>query len=71
MHVTNTDNEKAELFNQYFFSAFTKSNFQVPNHDGLNPSANSLLEAIHLKEPNVSRAIANLNPHLISSHLEF
>ena len=61
-NVANTDNEKAELFNQYFFSVFTKSNFQVPNLDGFNPSANSL-ETIHLTEPDVFRAIANLNPH--------
>ena len=60
--VTNTDNEKAKLFNQYFFSVYTKSNFQVPNLDGLNPSANTL-ETIHLTEPDVFRAIANLNPY--------
>ena len=58
-NVANTDNEKAKLFNQYFF---TKSNFQLPNLDGLNPSANSL-ETIHLTEPDLFRATANLNLH--------
>ena len=61
-NVANTDNEKAKLFNQYFFSVFTKSNFQVPHLDGLNPSANSL-ETVHLTESDVFGAIVNLNPH--------
>ena len=30
-NVANTDYDKAELFNQYFFSVFTNSDFQVPN----------------------------------------
>ena len=61
-NVANTDYDKAELFNQYFFCVITNSDFQVPNLDGRSPPANSL-EAIHLTESDVFNAIANLNPH--------
>ena len=64
-NVANTDYDKAELFNQYFFSVFTNSDFQVPNLDGCSPPANSL-ETIHLTESDVFNAIANLNPHKVT-----
>ena len=60
--MVNTDHDKAELFNQYFFSVFTKSDFQVSNLDESNLPANSL-DAIHLTESDVFNVIANLNPH--------
>ena len=61
-NVVNIDYEKAELFNQYFFSVFTKRAFQMSNLDEPNPPTNSL-DAIHLTESDVFNAIANLNPH--------
>ena len=56
--VVNTDHNKAELFNQYFYSVFTRSDYQVSN---LLPAKS--LDAIHLTESDVFNAIANLNPH--------
>ena len=58
-NVANTDYDKAELFNQYFFSVFTNSDFHVSNLDGRSPPANSL-ETIHLTESDVFNAIATL-----------
>ena len=73
-NVANTDNEKAELFNQYFFSVFTKSNFQVPNLDGLNPSPNSLeqciLQNLMCLEP-LQTSILIKQLEYISLHLKF
>ena len=41
-NVANTDHYKAELFNQYFFSVFTRSTSLEPNPNDLNIPANSL-----------------------------
>ena len=61
-NVANTDHYKAELFNQYFFSVFTRSTSLEPNPNDLSIPANSL-DAINLTESDVFNALVNLNPH--------
>jgi len=53
--VTNFD--KAELFNQYFYSIFTQSNFCLPNMSNLP------IYSIHFSVQDVMDVLCNLNPN--------
>ena len=60
--LADTDFTKAELFNKYFFSVFTKSNCSEPNPDELNSMDNSL-DPIHFTVSDVFQALVKLNPN--------
>jgi len=58
--AADTDDNKAELFNKYFYSVFTCTDFPVPNPDDLSLSENSL-NSISLTVQEVFDALTNLN----------
>ena len=60
-NVAKTDHYKAELFNQYFFSVFTRTTSLEPNPNDLSIPASSL-DSINLTESDVFNALVNLNP---------
>ena len=63
--TADTDDSKAELFNKYFYSVFTRSDFHVPNPDDLPLPENSL-NSISLTVQEVLNALTNLNPNKAS-----
>ena len=63
LHDTSAENdrEKANLFNSYFHSIFTKSSFQSPNAT-LLPNTNSTICEISITEDEVFQALTSLDP---------
>ena len=53
-----SDNEKATLFNQYFHSVFTSSNFWLPEV----PRPDHFIDAITITESDVYHALLSLDP---------
>ena len=53
-----SDNEKATLFNQYFHSVFTSSNFRLPEV----PRPDHFIDAITITESDVYHALLSLDP---------
>ena len=56
-----SDNEKATLFNQYFHSVFTSSNFRLPEVSNL-PRPGHFIDAITITESDVYHALLSLDP---------
>ena len=60
-----TDASKAELFNQYFYSVFTHSDFPMPDPMDMHVPVDSL-NLINFTEQEVFDALINLNPNKAS-----
>ena len=60
-----TDTSKAELFNQYFYSVFTHSDFPMPDPMDMHVPVDSL-NLINFTEQEVFDALINLNPNKAS-----
>ena len=63
--TANTDLDKAELFNQYFHSIFSQSNFNLPDTSNL-PVPGKCLGSIHFTVQEVLEALNNLDPNKAS-----
>ena len=60
--VSESDDEKALLFNKYFHSVFTKSSFHLPPISDL-PTPQSCIGQITITESEVYQNLASLDPH--------
>ena len=60
--TADADLDKAELFNQYFYSIFTSSDYCLPDTTHLTVPVNHL-DSINLTEQEVIDALNNLNPN--------
>ena len=59
--TADSDQDKATLFNRYFYSVFTNSSFSLPNICHL-PKPNSVLGDISISEDEVFEALISLDP---------
>ena len=56
------DFDKANLFNKYFYSVFSRSTYSLPNFESM-PQASVSLDSIYISEEDVYDVLLSLDPH--------
>ena len=56
------DLDKANLFNKYFYSVFSRSTYSLPNFENM-PRASVSLDSIYISEEDVYDVLLSLDPH--------
>ena len=60
------DLDKANVFNKYFYSVFSRSTYSLPNFENM-PRASMSLDSIFISEEEVYDVLSSLDPHKATS----